>query len=157
MFPLKTQLLFQGQRTEPMFSCLLGLFPWLSLTNGPAATHPACTAIFAQVLLAALSACLGPVQNNWKDEWLWNLVACLGTFLVFFTQLVHTPASYLVFAVFKEVKQSRRSFKANCPVFPGWSASITTSFSIPHIILMFLWTSIIVFARDHRSFKFFYK
>ena len=48
--------------------------------------------------------------------------------LAFFTQLMHTPASYLVFAVFKEVKQSRRSFKANCPVSSGWSASINYIF-----------------------------
>lgn len=78
---------FKVREQNLCFLAFLGsVFPWLSLTNGPAATHPACTAIFAQVLLAALSACLGPVQKNGKDEWLWNLVACLGTFLAFFTQ-----------------------------------------------------------------------
>ena len=72
---------FKVREQNPCFLVFLGsVFPWLSLTNGPAATHPACTAIFAQVLLAVLSACLGPVQKNGKDEWLLNLVACLGTY-----------------------------------------------------------------------------
>ena len=157
MFPLKWQLLFQGQRTEPMFSCLLGLCLSLVESDKWTGSHPPC--LHSHLCPGSLGCiiCLpGTCAEKWK-RWMAVKFSSLPWHLPRFLYSVHTPASYLVFAVSKEVKQSRRSFKANCPVFPGWSASVFTSFSIPPIMLMLLWTSIIVFAGDHHSFKFFYK
>ena len=143
---------FKVREQNLCFLAFLGsVFPWLSLTNGPAATHHLCPGSLGCII------CLpGACAEKWK-RWMTVKFSSLPWHLPRFLYSVHTPASYLVFAVSKEVKQSRRSFKANCPVFPGWSASIFTSFSIPPIMLMLLWTSIIVFAGDHHSFKFFYK
>lgn len=141
-----------------MFSCLLGLCLSLVESDKWTGSHPPC--LHSHLCPGSLGCviCLpGACAEKWKRWMTVKFSSLPWHLLAFFTQLIHTPASYLVFAVFKEVKQSRRSFKANCPVSPGWSASITTSFWIPHIMLMFLGTSIIIFSWDHHSFKFFYK
>lgn len=144
---LEMEVPFPRPETRPRarsLALLLGLHPSLAESHKrTGTTRPDCSAIFTRVLMAVLSTCLGPVQRNGKDEWLWNKLRRPPWHLPHFLYSASAHSSYLFgLRNFQEVRRSRRGFKASCPVFPWMVCLQTTSISIPWIMFTFLWTSV---------------